>query len=932
MKHITLCACLFFIQHILFAQVILTEPYFPTAESTVTIIYDASQGNAALEDYAGTVYAHTGVITDASTSPSDWKHVQGIWGTADAEVEMTSIGDNMYSITFNITDFYGITGGEIVYQMAFVFRNTDGTIVGRNADGSDIFTAVYEPGLHVSILSPSASPLLFNEGDLFTLTAASSASTLLEVYQDDILESSTSDTSLSIPFIASGSGTHTIIAIASDGISSVSDTISYFIKPEITVAELPAGVKQGINYLDDNTATLVLFAPFKEYVFAIGDFSNWQVNEDVYMNVTPDGNTYWKTITGLTAGQEYTFQYLIDGNLKVCDPLCEKILDPSNDSYIPAATYPELLAYPTGKTTGNVSVLQTAQPEYVWTDTEFEPVENTDLILYELLIRDFSVERNFQALIDSINYLATLGVNAIELMPVNEFEGNESWGYNPSFFTALDKYYGTKDKLKEFVNLCHSKGIAVILDIAMNHTFSQSPLAQMWWDPIAFAPSAENPYLNQIPKHDYNVGYDFNHESDATKKFRTLAFRYWLQEYHIDGYRFDLSKGYTQNNTLGDVAAWGMYDASRIAIWNDISDSIRLIKNNAILILEHFAENSEEEELSSDGFLLWGNLNYNFNQATMGYSGNDIGWLSYKNRGWDEPHVVGYMESHDEERIMFKNITYGNTTNPDYNAKTLYNALARTEAAAVFLMSVPGPKMIWQFGELGYDISIDYGCRVCNKPVKWEYYDDVNRYKLYQVYAAMNHLKTNYAAFKTTDFNMSVGSFEKRINLNDDEMNVTVLGNFDVYAQDIDPNFQQTGKWYEYFSGDSISVSDIHASISLSPGAYRLYTDKKLTQPDIIDGISMNMETSVTNISAYPNPSTSDFVIQYSSISNTNTEIKITNLTGEILYTTSVNTVQGNNKLVWQGKDMKGNKVAVGIYLLKLSGSSEFNTLKLVVQ
>ena len=93
---------------------------------------------------------------------------------------------------------------------------------------------------------------------------------------------------------------------------------------------------------------------------------------------------------------------------------------------------------------------------------------------------------------DTLNYLEELGINAIELMPVNEFEGNNSWGYNPSFHMALDKYYGTPEAFKALVDACHARGIAVILDVVYNHVFSQSPLAKLYWDPIAFKPTIDN--------------------------------------------------------------------------------------------------------------------------------------------------------------------------------------------------------------------------------------------------------------------------------------------------------------------------------------------------------------------------------------------------------------------------------------------------------
>ncbi|PIY31450.1 MAG: hypothetical protein COZ08_08820, partial [Bacteroidetes bacterium CG_4_10_14_3_um_filter_42_6] len=123
----------------------------------------------------------------------------------------------------------------------------------------------------------------------------------------------------------------------------------------------------------------------------------------------------------------------------------------------------------------------------------------------------------------------------------------------------------------------------------------------------------------------------------------------------------------------------------------------------------------------------------------MGYgSESDVSWISYKNRGWSEPHVVGYMESHDEERMMYKNLTYGNQSG-NYTVKDPATGLGRVEAATAFFIPVPGPKMIWQFGELGYDYSINTcengtisdDCRLSPKPVKWSYYQDANRKRIY---------------------------------------------------------------------------------------------------------------------------------------------------------------------------------------------------------
>lgn len=922
---LTLLCVLSMVAQVLSAQLISTDPIFPTPDGPVTVIFDASQGNAALAGYTGDIYAHTGLITQDSDTPSDWQYVQGVWGTADPEVLMTSLGDDKYSITFSsIMDFYGAAADDTIYQMAFVFRNAAGTIVGRDVDGSDIFTNVYAPGLNVAITVPDYSPYIVNPGDNVHIEASSTYSDSLYLYINGVEIIAGEDSNITYDITAVDPGLSEIIVKAVSGADVMYDTAFYFVLGPVITEAVPAGMQQGINYIDDNTVTLVLYAPYKNYVFAIGEFSDWQLTDETFMKRDPDGATYWVTLTGLEAGKEYPYQYFIDGNLTIADPLAEKVLDPWSDGYINDATYPDLIDYPTGKASGIVSVFQTAQPTYVWAVPDFTPPATEKMVVYELLIRDFIAAHNYATLTDTLSYLKTLGINAIELMPIMEFEGNESWGYNPSFFIAPDKYYGTREALKIFIDSCHANGIAVILDIAMNHAFGQCPLVQMWWDAAANAPALNSPYFNQVPTHDYNVGYDFNHESDATEAFRNRVFTHWINEYHIDGYRFDLSKGYTQTNTLGNVAAWGAYDASRIAIWENIGSVLWALDPDAKLILEHFADNSEEETLSNAGFMLWGNMNYNYNQGTMGYGGSDLNWASYQSRGWDDPHLVTYMESHDEERLMYKNLTYGNTTNPDHNVKNLNVALSREELAGAFLFTIPGPKMLWQFGELGYDYSIEYGCRVCNKPIRWDYYDNANRLRIYQVWSELIKLKTTYPVFSTTNYAMNVAGFGKRINLNDPEMNVTVMGNFDVNLANVSPNFQHAGWWYEYFSGDSVNVSDVLASFTMAPGEYRLYTDVRLSTPEIIEGIQDVTALTENPIIAWPNPSSGATQIYTLLPQASDVRIEIYSNTGILITSQDLGMqASGDFTYTWNAD------VPAGIYFCKVIGGAVSGVVKI---
>ncbi|MDB5024723.1 MAG: alpha-amylase, partial [Mucilaginibacter sp.] len=387
----------------------------------------------------------------------------------------------------------------------------------------------------------------------------------------------------------------------------------------------PAGSNDGVTFINAGKSVIFnLYAPKKKSVAVIGDFNNWSASTAYALKNSVDGTRWWIQIDNLDPAKEYAYQYLIDGTLKVADPYTEKVLDPDNDKYIPTSVYPNLKAYPAGSTTGIVSTFWYSQPTYTWTNTNFTRPEPKNLVIYELLVRDFIATHDYKTIKDTLNYFVNLGVNAIELMPVSEFEGNDSWGYNPNFYFAPDKYYGTKNDLKALIDACHSKGIAVIQDIVLNHSFGSSPMVQMYWN--GTAPSSDNPWYNTVATHPYNVGFQFNHESAATKYFVKNVLKWWMQEYHIDGFRFDLAKGFTQVNSGSDVNLWGQYDASRVAIWKDYNTYMKSIDPNFYVILEDFASNQEEGVLAAEGMMTWGNMSFNAEQAVMGYNDSGGPW------------------------------------------------------------------------------------------------------------------------------------------------------------------------------------------------------------------------------------------------------------------------------------------------------------------
>ena len=827
---------------------ITTNPQIPVATESVSIFFDSSK-DSKLGKFTGELYAHTGVIIEGKT---EWQHIIGDWGQNTIQPKLTAKGDGIYQldITPNINTFYSVPSEEKVIKMAFVFRSADGS-----QQTNDIFVEVYESGINVSFASPQEGLIISKDQSLNVIVNASANETI-QLLLDGTEVKTVSSQQLSHNISNHTAGTHTLKAIASKESDTKEATRSYFVKGDVVSAPQPAGTKKGINYNSDQSTTLVLYAPGKDYVYVLGDFNNWEINEDYQMK--KDDDNFWITLSGLTPGKEYIFQYLIDGDIRIADPYTEKVSDPWNDKDIPSTTYPNLIAYPNGKTTHIASVLQTAQGAFSWADASFTAPAREDLVIYELLIRDFTSQGDIKSAMAKLDYLETLGVNAIELMPFNEFEGNSSWGYNPSFYFAPDKAYGTKQDYKNFINECHKRGIAVIMDMVLNHSFGQSPLVRMYFD--GSKPTVDNPWYNR----DYNFqntqaqwGYDFNHESTQTQQLVDSINSFWMSQYHIDGFRFDFTKGFS--NTQYGPSSWGSdYDQDRIDILKRMSSQIWKRKEKAIVIFEHLAVNEEEKVLATHNILLWGNANGNYNEATMGWNESgksDFSWASWKGKGWDRPGLISYMESHDEERLMFKNLKYGNSSG-SYSVKNLNTALARMEMATAFYLTVPGPKMIWQFGELGYDKSIDENGRTGEKPVHWEYLDNDNRKRLYQVNAALANLKQDQPAFLSHNFTITAGEPLKRIEINHSDMDVRIIGNFDVTAGTISPNFSSAGTWYDYFSGAEVNITDPSAQVELKPGEYHIYTNKKLDKPDVIEliptGIDDNIET--TDIRIYPNP------------------------------------------------------------------------------
>ena len=834
---------------------------------TITVDINSSASNCNGLDNPNKVYMHSGVGDDSNP----WGiSVVGNWGDDDGVGEMTNNGDGTWSISFIPQNYYGLSTAEasLVTKMGLVFRSDDGLQELKDNGCTDFFLNV--GAFQVTLINPgSDGVVLVNSGNQTQIIASNTNGPAnYELFVDGTsYHTATNTTFYQSSFVTNITENKACQLVISQGSSSVTKPFNIFVN-NTTNQAIPSGLEQGVNYNDSNPsiATLVLEAPQKDFIYVAGSFNNWTPMAQHAMKKNPDSDLFWIELTGLTSGEIETFQYWvfdqspISGSpkqVKTADPYSTLVLSPFDDPYIPAETYPNLPPYPQGQER-EVTVLQTGQTQYNWQVTNFNKPAKEDLVIYELLIRDFDADRNFQDIIDKIDYFKNLNINAIELMPIMEFEGNESWGYNTSFHMALDKFYGTQNKFKELVDVCHQNGIAVILDLAINHAFGRNPLVRMWMDDLDEngwgEPSAENPYFNPEATHSYSVGSDFNHSRTLTKNYTKRVIKHWIEEYNIDGFRWDLTKGFTQNCTSGDEGCTNSYQADRVAVLKEYADYSWSLDPDHYVIFEHLGGQQEQKEwadyrINEDkGIMLWGKITTPYNQLTMGYaSDSNFEGVGHNSQNFIGKRLIGYAESHDEERLMYRNLLYGSSSGA-YDITELSTALQRMPALGAVTLTIPGPKMIWHFGELGMENSIytcndgsvndssgnNGDCKLDTKPQpQWvnNWQTDPLRSEIYNSWSRLNALKINEAVFEGS-YSINSGTLTPRIFIWDDDLpasslkNVVILANFNLTQQNITPDFPYTGTWYDLMdpTGNStINVTSTTTPISIHAGEFRIF-------------------------------------------------------------------------------------------------------------
>lgn len=735
------------------AQMFTTSPT-PLQESSkdVVITFHADQsGVDGLKNLPSTtaLYAHIGVFTNGKT---DWKHViddetGNAWGTNSAKKKFNYISANTYELSIgDIRTYFGITdASEKVTSICIIARTADG-----KTQTSDQFIDVVEAGYQMSLTHNASSTILSGTTNVMLSVNATQTSTLTLSVNGSQIATASASTSLAKEYTFSSRGSYEVVATANNGTETITQTLN-FIYPQAAVQEnYPGGApKMGATENADGSVTFCLAAPGKNSVILIPSWDDYKaLDKNVMRYQDYNGYRYfWTTVTGLDPDKQYPYYYAVDGTYFVGDPYAKLILDPYSDKWLnqDETIYPDLIPYPYDKGIDGImlAVYHGNINDYNWKIKEFNGPNKEDLIIYELLLRDFTGtdgvakgNGTIKKALEKLDYLKKLGVNAIELMPIQEFNGNNSWGYNNNFYFAPDKAYGTPNDYKLFIDKCHEAGIAVILDVVFNQSDGLHPWYQMY-------PIESNPFYNKTAPHDYSVLNDWKQDNPLVEQQWVDMLQYWLTEYKVDGFRFDLVKGLGDNNSY--KSGTEAYNQSRIDRMKRLHAAIKKVKPNAYHINEHLARAEEENAMAADGQMNWSNINNPSCQFAMGWweDGNLQGFYAPK-YGRTFGSTVSYAESHDEQRVAYKVAQWGATE----DIKDIYIGARRLGSLAAQMILSPGAHMIWQFSEQANNQSTKKDTGENNtdpKIVNWSAFEsDIDRMGLYQTYCDVINIRKNF--------------------------------------------------------------------------------------------------------------------------------------------------------------------------------------------
>lgn len=546
--------------------------------------------------------------------------------------------------------------------------------------------------------------------------------------------------------------------------------------------------------LNQGSTTFRVWAPFASQVYVAGDFNDWSTTSDPLCS---ENNGYWSVdVLGASVGQQYKYAIAYQNQ-----PLVWR-----NDPYAHSMT----------QKSGTLNSLIASSDEPYATPGYAAPSWN-DLVIYEMHIGSFIFDPaslrkqgSFTAAIGKLDYLLDLGINAVEVMAISEFDGDVSWGYNPAYIFAIEDEYGGPDGFRNFVNEAHKRGIAVILDVVYNHL--GFPCDDMW----QFDGWSEN---EKGGIYFYNDGrsttawgetrLDYG-RSEVRQYLCDNALR-WLEERFVDGLRWDSVGSIRNINDQNNDPDHDIPDGW--SLMQSINSQIKQRQPWKISIAEDLKDNewiTKEVGSGGAGFdaqwdagYLWtlrNTLIVSDDNSRDMYAIRDLITQRYNNNAFER---VIYTESHDAdangESRLPEMISPGNAGN--------YYAKKRSTLGAALLFTSPGIPMIFmgqEFLESGY---------FQTNPQELDWSKATTYSGILQLYRDLIHLRRNW-------FNTTRGLHGQHVNVyhinnqwkviafhrwdqggNGDDV-VVILNFANIGYTGYTIGFPQSGRWRVRFNSD----------------------------------------------------------------------------------------------------------------------------------
>lgn len=911
------------------AQLFTTSPAIvqPSEKNLKIYFHSDLSGKQELKN-AAALYAHIGVTL--AESPATWTHVKGDWNSNTSDKKFTKINDNLWEL--NIGDFrsyFGLTGNENVAKIAIIARIATGAGNGYGQT-DDCFIDVAPEGMQLSLTTEGNIPSAFHGVHTIAFNVYATSNCDLSLTINGKQTGSVTGTKLKVSYNFTPADTpYTIVATARNNNEVITESMQISCMPNSSNKTYPGGTpRQGAVKNNDGTVTFCLAAPEKTNAVLVGAWNNYAIESSGVMNYTDyQGQRYfWKTIsTSLSENEYIPYYYMIDGSACVADPYAHLILDPYSDSDLPESCFKNLPTYPEGKVPANtmLAVYRGDIDMYDWDNatTDFKVPDHRSLTIYELLLRDFTGDGSdrdgksfgtFRLATDKVEYLASLGINAVELMPVMEFTGNSSWGYNTNFYMAPDKAYGTPEDMRDFVAECHRHGIAVILDIVFNQSDGLAPWFQM------YGSSASNPFYNATAPHDYSVLNDWNQDNPLVKQHWKDVLHYWMEAYRVDGFRFDLVKGLGSNSSY--TSGTDTYNSSRVDLMKELHAVITEIKPDAIHINELLGSEKEDNENGADGQLSWSNVSqasYDYATARPGGSAGGMTGFLASSRNRKIGQTVDYAESHDEPRIASKMRT---TNTRECDASVAYTAthpksssVRRLGSVAAHMLLTPGSKMIWQFGEIAADDAQGSDMEKLRAiSPKWNQMTNNMRAALLENYRQLIHLrKLNPEMFNGEDATCTLSGFNNSL---ESIRTIRIVGD----------NKEIIAFFNPAVSGNAKSI--MSTASYLTPANAQLITASYGTETELTSagGTTLSVQLGPNEFAVYATSTTSD--VKQIMPDEYNSLPLLTTSSGKITINGSFNklsvyTITGTAVAVLSPTD-SGSEITIapGIYIIHIDG------------